>query len=267
MSARLETTSLTVKFGGLIAVDDVSLGVGDGELVGLIGPNGAGKTTCIDAITGFVPATGTVRFAGVDVSKLAPHQRARAGLARTFQSLELFDDLDVEENLLVAAERPSWWAPFVDLVRPRRRCREESLQWACDVLEIGSLLHRMPAELSLGQRKLVGVARALVAEPLVVLLDEPAAGLDSDESQALGAAIRRIVDHGTAVLLVDHDMGLVLGVCDRIYVLEFGSVIAHGTAAEVRADRRVIDAYLGGSNDGHAAAGDSTAGAASGSSS
>jgi branched-chain amino acid transport system ATP-binding protein len=246
MSSRLETAGLTVRFGGLLAVDDVSIRVDEGELVGLIGPNGAGKTTCIDAITGFVPATGAVRFAGVDVSDLAPHRRARAGLSRTFQSLELFDDLDVEENLLVAAERPSWWGPLADLIRPRRRCREESLRWACEVLQIDELLARMPDELSLGQRKLVGVARALVAEPSVILLDEPAAGLDSDESQAFGVAIRRMVDHGTAVLLVDHDMGLVLGVCDRIYVLEFGKVIADGTASEVRTDGRVVEAYLGG---------------------
>jgi branched-chain amino acid transport system ATP-binding protein len=249
VTPRLETVGLTVRFGGLVAVDDVDLRVDEDELVGLIGPNGAGKTTCIDAITGFVPAAGSIRFAGVDVSALPPHRRARAGLARTFQSLELFDDLDVEENLLVAAERPAWWAPLADLVRPRRRCAEDALQWACDVLQIEPLLDRMPDALSLGQRKLVGVARALVASPSVVLLDEPAAGLDSDESQVLGAAIRRVVDHGTSVLLVDHDMGLVLGICDRVYVLEFGAVIAHGTASEIRTNERVIEAYLGGQGD------------------
>jgi branched-chain amino acid transport system ATP-binding protein len=245
MTALLEASGLTVRFGGLVAVDHADLEVGAGELVGLIGPNGAGKTTCIDALTGFAPSTGSVRFLGDDISRLAPQRRARAGLGRTFQSLELFGDLTVEENLLVAAERPRWWSPLADLVAPRRRCPDDALEWATDILGIGELLQATPDDLSLGQRKLVGVARALVGGPRVVLLDEPAAGLDSDESLVLGHAIRRVVQHGTSVLLVDHDMGLVLGICERIYVLEFGRVIAHGSRDEIRADPRVREAYLG----------------------
>ncbi len=241
----LATRGLMVRFGGLVAVNQVDLHVDSGELVGLIGPNGAGKTTCIDAITGFVPSTGVVEFCGQEMNRLGAHRRSLAGLTRTFQSLELFGDLTVEENLLVAAERPKWWAPLADVVRPRRRCHSSALEWATTVLGIGDLLPRMPDDLSLGQRKLVGVARALVAEPRVVLLDEPAAGLDSDESVQLGRAIQRVVDHGTSVLLVDHDMGLVLGICQRIYVLEFGQVIAHGSADEVRSDPLVREAYLG----------------------
>lgn len=243
--ALLTTSGLTVRFGGLVAVDDVDLHVDAGELVGLIGPNGAGKSTCIDAVSGFVPSTGTVHFLGDDISATSPQRRARAGLGRTFQSLELFGDLSVEENLLVAAERPQWWAPLADVVRPRRRCAADALEWATGVLGIDDLLGRMPDDLSLGQRKLVGVARALVGDPRVVLLDEPAAGLDSDESLVLGQAIRRVVDHGTSVLLIDHDMGLVLGICNRIYVLEFGRIIAHGGPAAIRADERVREAYLG----------------------
>jgi branched-chain amino acid transport system ATP-binding protein len=241
----LATSGLTVRFGGLVAVNAVDLSVRRGELVGLIGPNGAGKSTCIDALTGFVPSTGVIRFRGEEINTLTPQRRSRAGLTRTFQSLELFGDLSVEENLLVAAERPRWWAPLADLVAPRRRCDTDALEWASNVLGIGDLLHRMPDDLSLGQRKLVGVARALVSEPSVVLLDEPAAGLDSDESLQLGAAIERVVEHGTSVLLIDHDMGLVLGICQRIYVLEFGQIIAHGTAEEIRSDARVREAYLG----------------------
>jgi len=243
--ALLETRGLTVRFGGLVAVNEVDLRVESGELVGLIGPNGAGKSTCIDAITGFVPSTGVVDFCGEQMNRMSPHRRSLAGLTRTFQSLELFDDLTVEENLLVAAERPKWWAPLADVVRPRRRCHSGALGWAATVLGIDDLLPRMPDDLSLGQRKLVGVARALVSEPRVVLLDEPAAGLDSDESVQLGQAIQRVVAHGASVLLVDHDMGLVLGVCQRIYVLEFGHIIAHGSAQDVRDDPRVREAYLG----------------------
>jgi ABC-type branched-subunit amino acid transport system ATPase component len=245
MTALLETSGLTVRFGGLVAVNEVDLHVGPGELVGLIGPNGAGKTTCIDAITGFVPNTGVVRFLDQDISRLPPQRRARAGLGRTFQSLELFGDLTVEENLLVAAERPRWWAPLADVVAPRRRCRSDALDWATGVLGIEDLLDTMPDDLSLGQRKLVGVARALVGDPRVVLLDEPAAGLDSNESLVLGQAIQRVVEHGTSVLLIDHDMGLVLGICRRIYVLEFGRVIAHGGTESIRTDPRVREAYLG----------------------
>lgn len=250
----LATSGLTVRFGGLVAVDGVDLHVGPRELVGLIGPNGAGKSTCIDAVSGFVPSTGAVRFCGDDITGLPPQRRVRAGLGRTFQSLELFGDLTVEENLLVAAERPRWWAPLADVVRPRRRCASDALDWATGVLGIDDLLDRMPDDLSLGQRKLVGVARALVGEPRVVLLDEPAAGLDSDESLVLGQAIRRVVEHGTSVLLIDHDMGLVLGICERIYVLEFGRIIAHGPPATIRTDERVREAYLGTDATAHDAA-------------
>jgi branched-chain amino acid transport system ATP-binding protein len=243
--ALLETTELRVTYGGLRALDDVDLTVEAGQLVGLIGPNGAGKTTFIDALTGFAPSVGNIRFAGRDISALPAHQRARLGLGRTWQSVELFDDLDVVENLQVAAEHQSASGFLLDLVRPRRARDTSAVDRALAALDLESLRTQAPSSLSHGQRKLVGVARALTAEPHLVCLDEPAAGLDTAESRTLGTQLRGIVDTGIAVLLVDHDMSLVLSVCDYLYVIEFGKVIAQGTPAEVRADDRVIAAYLG----------------------
>ena len=219
-----------------------------GQLVGIIGPNGAGKTTTIDGITGFVPTTGRVVFDGRDISSLPAHQRARAGLGRTWQSVELFDDLTISENLMVAAEQSSSWRDVVlDLVWPRRRSDRAAVERGLAALGIEGLGDRMPTEISQGQRKLVGVARALAAAPKLICMDEPAAGLDSAESIALGERLHQIVDTGVTILLVDHDMGLVLNVCDYIYVIEFGSLIAAGTATEVSRDPHVIEAYLGAS--------------------
>ena len=245
---RLAATGLDVTFGGVHAVHDVSLAVGDRELVGLIGPNGAGKTTTIDALTGFVRHRGRVRIGGRDVSEDPPHRRASAGLARTWQSLELFDDLTVEENLRVAADRSNAGSTLLDAVRPgRRRAEDDGVAWALDLLDLAPVAETYPPALSLGQRKLAAVARGLAARPSVLLLDEPAAGLDSTESLELGTVLRRVVDQGTSILLVDHDMALVLGVCDRLAVLDFGRVIAEGPPEVVRADARVVAAYLGSS--------------------
>ncbi len=247
MSALLDITDLRVTFGGLRAVDDLRLRVETGQLVGLIGPNGAGKTTTIDAITGFVPAGGEVLFDGAPISGLPAHRRARRGLVRTWQSLELFDDLTILENLLVASEQASLGDVFLDLVIPQRRRDDSAALHALNVLGIAHLRDRMPTEISQGQRKLVGVARALAAVPKLVCMDEPAAGLDTRESQELGERLRTIVDSGVTILLVDHDMGLVLNVCDYIYVIEFGRKIAEGTPSEIIKDERVIEAYLGAS--------------------
>jgi branched-chain amino acid transport system ATP-binding protein len=244
--ALLETDQLTVTFGGLRAVDGVDITIEEGKLVGLIGPNGAGKTTFIDALTGFVPATGRMVFDGQDLTKSGPHDRARTGMVRTWQSLELFDDMTVRENLRVAAEPSSAKNFVLDLVAPNRTKVVPAVEKALDVLDLQAVADRMPSELSQGQRKLIGVARALAASPRLVLMDEPAAGLDTSESQELGRQIRGLVDDGTTtIFLIDHDMGLVLTVCDYIYVIEFGKLIAQGTPAEIRTNERVITAYLG----------------------
>jgi len=244
MTPVLKATGISVRFGGVHAVDDVDLEVGEGQLVGLIGPNGAGKTTFIDAISGFVRSDGTVELDGADLTRLPPHARARRGLARTWQSIELFDDLSIGENLLVASHRPPTWKTVLETVSVPGDASAEVAP-ALRLLGLDEVADRMPTELSQGQRKLAGIARALVANPRVVCLDEPAAGLDTVESEALGARLRALADDGQAMLLVDHDMGLVLGICDEVVVLEFGHVIARGAPDVVRNDPQVIGAYLG----------------------
>ena len=244
MTPVLRATGISVSFGGVHAVVDVDLEVGAGQLVGLIGPNGAGKTTFIDAISGFVRSRGRVELDGDDLTALPPHARARRGLARTWQSIELFDDLTVGENLLVAAHRPSVQRTLREAMSPPRRDSSE-IDPVLELLGLQAIVDELPSELSQGQRKLVGIGRALAARPRIVCLDEPAAGLDTHESEELGRRLRGLVDAGQAMLLVDHDMGLVLGICDEVVVLEFGKVIARGAADAVRRDPRVITAYLG----------------------
>jgi branched-chain amino acid transport system ATP-binding protein len=246
--ALLEARGLSVSYGGLYANDDIDLDCDAGKLVGLIGPNGAGKTTFIDAITGFTPLTeGRVTFDGDDLAGKRPDARAQMGLVRTFQSLELFEDLTVRDNLLVAAERPRWYSFVADVVWPGRGkdAVREQVDVALEAMGLSDLADKHPSDLSHGQRKLIGVARALAAKPKLLLLDEPAAGLDTQESQLLGQHLRDFLDLGVSLFLIDHDMGLVLNVCDYIYVLDFGKVIAQGSPAQVRANPAVIAAYLG----------------------
>lgn len=223
-----------VRYGAVQAAKDVSFEVLPGEIVGLIGPNGAGKTTVVDAITGFVPATGSVVLDGVELSNAAPHKRNRAGLGRSFQDVELYDDLSVAENVTVGASRSRLTGDVAQRVRR--------------VLAMVGLNEEADAEvatLSQGRRQLVSVARVLAAGPVVALLDEPAAGLDSMESRWLGERLRMACKAGTSILLVDHDMDLVLTVCDRLIVLDLGEVIASGSPEEIRANDDVVRAYLG----------------------
>ena len=242
----LEVDALRIQYGGVVAIDDISFSIPRGSIVGLIGPNGAGKTSLVDGLMGaHRPTSGHVRFDGVDVTGHAAHRLARRGMTRTFQSVELFDDMNVEENLLVAAERPPLWRALAQVLTPIERPGAEAVAWAADVVEIGDVLQRHPRELSHGQRKLVGVARALAGRPALLLLDEPAAGLDTDETALLGRRLRELPQRGITLLLIDHDMSLVLEVCDHILVIDFGRLIAEGTPAEIRTNRRVIDAYLG----------------------
>ncbi|HEX4754086.1 MAG TPA: ABC transporter ATP-binding protein [Solirubrobacterales bacterium] len=251
MSALLEANGLRVSYGPVIAVEALDLRVPEGSVVGLIGPNGAGKTSAIDALSGYHPASaGSVSFDGEEITKMRPHRRARRGLGRTFQSVELFDDLTVEENLQVAADHLGLGRAFRDLFLPLRQSSREGVDWALGLCGLEDVAERMPKELSAGQRKLVGVARALAQRPRLVMMDEPAAGLDTEESVELGERLRTLPAAGVSVFLVDHDMSLVLGVCEQIYVLDFGKLIATGTPSEIRASDAVIAAYLGGQEVG-----------------
>jgi branched-chain amino acid transport system ATP-binding protein len=229
MTSVFRAQGVSVSFGGVRAVAGVDMEIGSGELVGLIGPNGAGKTTFIDAVTGFVRYEGSVQLGDSPLDGLAPHIRAQRGLARTWQTVELFDDLTVRENLTVAAKDG----------------KAASVDAELELLDLKSAADSMPWELTQAERKRAGIGRALVARPRLLLLDEPAAGLDVRQSQELGELLPGIARTGAAVLLVDHDMGLVLSVCDRVVVLDSGTVIAQGTPAEIRGDDRVIAAYLG----------------------
>lgn len=237
-AAALEARDVTVRYGGLVAVDGVSMTVPDGALVGLIGPNGAGKTTFIDAVTGFAPARGTITLGGTRIDGWSAHRRARAGVTRTFQSLELFDELTVAENLRVHADPHGLGRRDPAPTTAGDPLAVLGLEWTAAL---------RPTALPHGTRRLVSIARALAGRPTVLLLDEPAAGLEVAETRELARRLRALVDGGVAsIVLVDHDMSLVMGVCDVVYVLDFGRCIATGPPAAVRADPAVVTAYLGG---------------------
>jgi ABC-type branched-subunit amino acid transport system ATPase component/ABC-type branched-subunit amino acid transport system permease subunit len=228
----LETRAVRVQYGGVVAVDGVDLQARKGTIVGLIGPNGAGKTTLLDAMSGFTRSTGEVILHGTEISGRKPHQRVRSALGRTFQHTELYEDLSVTENVVVGAAAARGREP-------------KSIEETLALLGLEDVAEVPVSELSQGRRQLVSIARALIGNPEVLLLDEPAGGLDSRESQWLGLRLRKIRDSGVTILLIDHDMHLVLNLCDDIYVLNFGQVIAHGDPAAIRADRGVAAAYLG----------------------
>jgi sulfate-transporting ATPase len=246
-AAALHVESLSVRFGGVTAVDGVSLTVRSGEIVGLIGPNGAGKTTLIDAVTGFVrPAEGEVRLNDAGIGGWPAYRRARAGVSRSFQSLELFEDSSVRENLRVASDRRELRAYFADIVRPGHRPLSSAAVAAVHEFGLDAHLDHRVSDLPHGHRRLVAIARAIAVSPSILLLDEPASGLSAPEARELATVVRRLAaEWGLGILLIEHDMAFVMNACDRIHVLDFGRQIAAGAPAEIRTDPAVIGAYLG----------------------
>jgi branched-chain amino acid transport system ATP-binding protein len=248
--ARLDVDELTVRFGGITALENVSLAVECGHVLGVIGPNGAGKTTLFNAICGFVaPESGTLSWCGRSLAGIRPHQLAERGIARTLQGVGLFPRLTVLDNVMAGAERFRRAGLLSALLAlPRSDSDERDLRdRALSVLErvgCAQLADRLPGSLPFAAQKKVALARALVAEPQLLLLDEPAGGLDADELSELAELVRSLGD-SVAVMLVEHHMDLVMSVCDRVVVLDFGGIIAAGAPDEVRSDRDVLDAYLG----------------------
>ena len=241
--ALLQVAEAEVRFGGVHALRGVNLDVEPGRVTGLIGPNGAGKTTLFNAICGLQTLNGGhISFDGKSMHGLRPHHRARLGIARTFQRLEVFTSLSVHENVLASAEIRRRWSKD-------RSNATENADSVLALVGLSELCHQPADTLPTGQARLLELARSLASRPRLLLLDEPSSGLSDAESDELGDLLVQLAGAGMAILLVEHDMGLVMRICDRINVLDFGSVLTVGTPAEIRADERVRAAYLGAMDD------------------
>jgi branched-chain amino acid transport system ATP-binding protein len=248
----LSVEQLSINFGGLRAVDNVTFAIQEGQIHGLIGPNGAGKTTIFNCVTGFYcPTSGTIHFRGQDITHLPPDQIARRGIARTFQNVQLFRTMSALDNVLVAKHSHMRTGVVAEalalpLVHKQERLVREQAQAILTFLELAHVQRQAAGNLPLGLQKRLELGRALALEPMLLLLDEPAAGLNTAETQTLAQLLRHIRDHfRLTILLVEHDMGLVMSVCDTITVLNFGRKIAEGGAREIQNDPEVIKAYLG----------------------
>jgi branched-chain amino acid transport system ATP-binding protein len=248
----LKTENLTMKFGGLTAVEKFEVEIEKGMIAGLIGPNGAGKTTCFNMITGYyVPTEGRIIFDGEDITGTPTHQVCRKGIARTFQNIRLFYNESVQQNVMIGAhvrQKSKWWQIPLNIpsCMEEEKEVEEKANLLLEKVGLAPLKDEQASSLPYGEQRRLEIARALATEPKFLLLDEPAAGMNPQESWELMRFIERIRDEfALTILLIEHDMKVVMGVCERIWVLDYGKLIAEGPPEEIQADRRVIEAYLG----------------------